>query len=142
MVAKRKRHWLWNLIVVLTIVVCILAFVAHYKNWTKIENDSFQILSGVYYIELPFSEINNVQLVDRLPSMERINGFSAMAVEKGVFRDSISENKVYVYVDNLANSKIRLVYQDTLELFVNYADSTKTQQLYELFIGKIDSIQK
>ena len=30
--AAKKRHWLWNILIVLTVIVCIGAFAAHYKN--------------------------------------------------------------------------------------------------------------
>lgn len=142
MTEKRKRHWLWNILIVVTVIVCALAFMVHYKNWTKIESDSFKILSGVYYKELRFLEMDSIMMVDRIPSMERINGFSAMAKEKGVFKDSLSNGKTYVYVDDLRQSKIRLVYQDSLKVFLNFSDSTETQQVYQFFLAKIDSLQQ
>jgi len=136
---KKKRHWLWNFLIAMTVIVCILAFTAHYKNWTKIESDHIKILSGVYYKELKFSEIDSIEMVDRIPQMERINGFSAWAKEKGIFKDSLNEkNKVYVYVDNLIHPKIKLVHCDSLKLFFNFSDSTKTQAMYQFLLGKID----
>ncbi len=140
--ATKKRHWLWNILIVVTLVVCILAFVAHAKNWTRVKDNNFQILSGVYHKKIPLSDIDSVQMVDKIPSMERINGFSAMTTEKGVFKDSIRNTKVYVYVDNLEHQKIRLVYEDSLELFINYSDSTETQELYQFFKMQIDSLSQ
>ncbi len=71
-----------------------------------------EILSGIYYKDLPYSSLNSVDMVDKIPSMERINGFSAWMMEKGVFRDSLKpENKVYVYVDDLSRKKIKILYQ-------------------------------
>ncbi|MGB5822017.1 MAG: hypothetical protein WBG90_21220 [Saonia sp.] len=139
---KKKRHWLWNILIFLTVMVCLLAFTAHYKNWIKIKEDHVRILSGVYYKELKFSDIDSVTMVERIPQMERINGFSAGTKEKGVFKDSLSNTKTYVYVDNLNHSKIRLVYQDSLKLFLNLSDSTKTYTMYEFLLDKIDSVQK
>ena len=48
----KKRHWVWNLLIVATLIICALAFLAHYKNWTRIKDDRLEILSGIYYLEL------------------------------------------------------------------------------------------
>ena len=139
--ARKKRHWLWNILLTIAVIACILAFIAHYKNWTRVKDGHIQILSGVYYKKLPLIDLDSVAMVDRIPQMQRINGFSAGMTEKGVFRDSIRNTKVYVYVDDLEQQKIRLVYQDSMELFINYSDTTDTQQLYQFFKTQIDSIQ-
>ncbi|MFK5974396.1 MAG: hypothetical protein QM485_14080 [Flavobacteriaceae bacterium] len=136
----KKRQWLWNSLIVLTVIVCLSAFSIHYKNWIKKGPDSIVILSGIYYKKLRFSEINTVLMVDKIPPMERLNGFSALEKEKGVFRefkDSLTDKKVYVYVDNLSHQKIKIVYKDSLKLFINLKDSTKTVQLHEFLTGKI-----
>lgn len=137
--AKKKRHWLWNFLIVLTIGVCVLAFIAHYKNWTKIEGDHMRILSGVYYKEIKFDEIDSVIMVEKIPQMERINGFSAWAKEKGIFKDSLRPDiSVRVYVDNLRQPKIKLVQNDSLWLYLNFTDSIETQHMYELLSEKIE----
>ena len=143
MVAK-KRHWLWNSLIILTVIVCLSAFSMHYKNWVKTEPDSINILSGFYYKQLKFSEIDSVHMVDKIPPMERLNGFSVLEKEKGIFRefkDSLTDKRVYVYVDKLSHQKIKIVYEDSLKLFINFKDSTETVQLYDLLSGKI-GIQK
>ncbi|WP_420603255.1 hypothetical protein [Flagellimonas sp.] len=126
----KKRHWLWNLLIVLTLIVCVFAFVIHYKNWHKIEEGELRILSGIYYQKIPISEIDSIMFVDRIPEMERFNGFSWSATEKGVFKDSLTETKVYVFVDDLRQQKIRLVHGDSLKVFLNFKDSLKTQKVY------------
>ncbi len=139
---NKKRHWLWNFLIVVTLLLVIVAFIAHYKNWISIENNRFQILSGIYYKELNFSDINNVELVDKIPQLERINGFSVKEIEKGVFKDSIYNTEVYIYVDKLSQQKIKVTYKDSLLLFFNLSDSTETQKIYGLFSKKVDSLSK
>ena len=135
-----KRHWFWNILIVLTIIVCLLSFLAHYKNWIWKKADSIEILSGVYYMELPFKTMNEVSMVSKIPSLDRKNGFSAWEKEKGIFKDSLNEEKlVYVYVDNLYHPKIRLIYNDSLLLFINLSDSVKTKELYLYLEEKIDA---
>ena len=65
---------------------------------------------------------------------------SALEKEKGLFRefkDSLTAKKVHVYVDNLTNQKIKVVYNDSSKLYINFTDSLKTQELFTLLKGKI-----
>ena len=129
---KKKRHWLWNVLIVVTVVFCVLAFVEHYKNWHKIEEGNLRIFSGIYYQKVPLAEIDSVLLVDKLPEMERSSGFSWDMKEKGVFKDSITQTKVYVFVDDLRQQKIKLVHHDSLKMYINLQDSLQTQELYSI----------
>lgn len=141
----KKRNWFWNVIIVLTIIVCLAAFAAHYKNWTRIEPDQMTILSGIYYHDVPFSELNKVEWVERLPPMNRLNGFSAFEKGKGVyqeFKDTLTDKKVYVFVDNFEQQKIRLVNKDDSQLFINLKDSVETVELFDFFKNKIELLQK
>ena len=138
----QQRSRFWNVIIVLTVIICFMAFLVHAKNWTKIEQDQVKILSGFYYKKLKFSEMDSVLWVDKIPPMERLNGFSAFEKEKGLFRefkDSLTNKKVNVYVDNLLNQKIKVVYSDSSKLYINYADSLETLNLYNHLKNKIVS---
>lgn len=138
----KKRHWLWNILIILTVIVSILSFMGHYKNWIWKKTDRIQILSGIYYMELPFNSMNNVAMVSKIPSLDRKNGFSAWEKEKGIFKDSLNEEKqVYIFVDNLNDQKIKLTYKDSLQLFINLSDSTKTKELFFYLEEKIDAQQ-
>lgn len=116
--------------IVLTLVICVLAFVEHYKNWHKIEAGNLKIFSGIYYQKVPLTELDSVLFVEKLPEMERSSGFSWMEREKGVFKDSITNTKVYVFVDDLYQQKIKLVHHDSLKMYLNLKDSLETQKLY------------
>ncbi|NAS10769.1 hypothetical protein [Poritiphilus flavus] len=139
---KKRRQWLWNILIVLTIVICGLAFIVHYKNWVKVEKDHLRILSGIYYKEVQYVAIDSVKMVERIPQMERINGFSAWEKEKGVFKDSLNpENTVHVYVDNLLHPKIKVVHSDSLKLYINFSDSLETVETYQILTAKMDSVK-
>lgn len=137
MLYKKKRHWFWNLLIIITLFTALAAFTAHYKNWMRIESNYFSILSGIYYKKIPYSELDSVSMMPKIPKMERINGFSAMRVEKGIFLDSVTGYKVRVFVDNLEHQKIRMVYQDSLLIFLNYRDSIETRKMFEFLQTKI-----
>ncbi len=139
--AAKKRHWLWNFLLIVTLIVCLVAFAVHYKNWTKLDSEGIKMVSGIYYKELKFSELDSITMVDRIPSMERLNGFSALEKGKGLYRefkDSLTDKKVHVFVDNFEQQKIRVVYKDSLKLFINYKDSLETVELFQLFKSKLE----
>lgn len=137
----QQGHRFWNVIIILTVFICLMAFLAHSKNWTKVEQDQVKILSGFYYKKVKFSQIDSIVWIDKIPPMERLNGFSAFEKEKGIFRefkDSLTDKKVNVYVDNLLNQKIKVVYDDSLKFYLNYKDSVNTVKLFNLLQGRVE----
>lgn len=139
--ATKSKHWFWNILIVLTVVICLMAFAAHYKNWTRIEPDKMTILSGIYYHDLKFNELDKIEWVDKIPPMVRLNGFSAFEKGKGVyqeFKDTLTDRKVYVFVDNFEEQKIRLINKDSSQLFLNMKDSIETVEMFDFFKDKIE----
>lgn len=137
----KKGHRLWNVIIVLTIVFCLMVFIAHFKNWVKEDQDGIKLLSGFYYKELKYSELDSVLMVEKMPPMVRLNGFSAFEKEKGLFqdfKDSLTDKKVHVYVDNISHQKIKLVYNDSSKIYFNYADSLKTEAIFKNLKAKME----
>ena len=124
--------------IVITLLVCGLVFVLHYKNWTKFEEGNFQVVSGIYKQKIKLSTVNQVKWVPKIPDLERKNGFSWLAKEKGVFLDSITGAKIYVFVDDLKQQKIEVLHHDSLLLYVNLKDSLETQQLFEKLRSEVD----
>ena len=143
--ATKKGHWFWNLVMVLTAIVCISALVMHYKNWVKLEATTMGIRSGFYSLQIPYSEIDSVVFVARISPMQRLNGFSAMDKEKGIFRmfkDSLTDRNVHVLVDNISQQKIKLVYKDSLTLYLNLKDSVETLNLYHHLEEKLTGLNE
>ncbi len=145
MAKNQKKHWLWSILAIATVILVLIVFTAHYKNWTKIKPDRFRIFSGFYYKEIPYAELDSVKWVDKIPPMIRLNGFSAMDTEKGIYRefkDSLTDKKVFVFVDDLPDPKVKLVYRDSMKLYFNLSDSTETQRLFQRLSVRLDSISK
>jgi len=131
--ASKKKHWFWNLVMIITLIICLSSLVIHYKNWVKLEPNEFQLLSGFYRVTIPYAEMDSVLFVERIPPMERLNGFSALEKEKGIFRefkDSLTNHKIHVFVDNISQQKIKMIYKDSLKLYVNLKDSLETINLF------------
>ncbi|WP_405379709.1 hypothetical protein [Maribacter sp. LLG6340-A2] len=137
-----RNNWFWSVILIVTIVVCGIILAMHFKNWIDTENNALTLRSGFYRVQVPYEELDSVLLVERIPAMQRINGFSALEKEKGIFRefkDSLTNKKVYVFVDNIEQQKIKLVYKDSSYLYVNLKDSVRTLQLMDGLKSKISN---
>ncbi len=137
----KKRHWLWNIVIVVTVIICLTAFILHSQNWTREEKDSLLLISGFYSTDLRYSEIVNVSMVSKLPEMERISGFSVWAVEKGIFKDTLQGlEDIRVYVDDLKLPKIKVERKENSMIFFNFKDSLRTVEYFELLSGKITEV--
>ena len=127
---KKRNSWFWNVIIVLTVIVCAFGFGLHYKNWTSLEEGQLKITSGIFRQQIPIETIAEIEFVPKLPKLQRKKGFSWLAKEKGVFIDSLSSRRVHVFVDDLRQPKIRMLHSDSLELYFNLSDSLETQMFY------------
>mgnify|MGYP003641445965 CR=1 FL=1 len=139
-----KNHWVWTVILVVTVILCATILILHFKNWFSSDNEGLKLRSGFYHVVIPYSDLDSVVLVDRMPAMERLNGFSALEKEKGVFRelkDSLTNKKVHVFVDNISQQKVKLVYKDSLYLYFNLKDSVETIHLFDDLTSKINSLR-
>jgi hypothetical protein len=138
-VRQKKGFWVWNLLLGFTVVICALAFLSHSKNWIKLKDDRMRIISGFYIKNLDFAVLDSVIMVERLPPMIRLSGFSAFDKGKGIykeFKDTLTDKKVFVFIDNFSNQKIRLVKKDSDQLFVNLKDSLETDKLFQFLQAK------
>ncbi|GGD48327.1 hypothetical protein [Muriicola marianensis] len=139
MIAVKKRHWLWNLVIGFTVLVCLGAFVLHYKNWIKEEEGGVVLFSGFYVSEIRYGALESLQMVPRIPEMERKSGFSVWGVEKGIFRDTLSGVEgIRVYVDELKYPKILIEQKEYPPIYLNFKDSLRTAVFFERLKGKMD----
>jgi len=139
-----KNHWVWSVMLIVTVILCAVILILHFKNWISSDNESLKLRSGFYHVEIPYSDLDSVVLVDRMPPMERLNGFSALEKEKGVFRefkDSLTNKKVHVFVDNISQQKVKLVYEDSVYLYFNLKDSVETINLLDDLTAKMNTLR-
>ena len=140
-----KRPWFWNVLLILTVILCVSVLILHFKNWISNDSNSMKLRSGFYQVEIPYRDLDSVLLVEKIPPMQRLNGFSALEKEKGIFRefkDSLSDKKVHVFVDNINQKKVKLVYKDSLTLYMNLKDSVRTVALMNVLATKMNSFEK
>ena len=135
--SKPKRHWFLNLLIIVSVIFCLWAFAAHSRTWKRVGEDRVQLLTGFYYQEVPYHEIDSLSWKQHIPQMVRDHGFSYWAREKGRFNDSLLPGRpIYVFVDDLRQPKLKISYRDTLVLYLNFADSLETRAMYELLLRK------
>ena len=140
-----KRLWFWNVVLVLTLVFCAFTLILHFKNWISVNDGGITVRSGFYNTALLYKDIDSVVLVERIPPMERLNGFSALEKEKGIFRefkDSLTTKEVHVFVDNIKHQKLKLVYKDSFYVYLNLKDSIETVELMDALSMKIEPQQE
>ena len=138
-----KNNKFWSVILVVTIILCVTILTLHFKNWIGGDTNSIKLRSGFYNVKIEYSDLDSVLLVDRIPPMERINGFSALEKEKGIFRefkDSLTDKRVYVFVDNINHQKLKLVFKDSNYLYINLKDSLETLNLMNGLRTKMNSL--
>ncbi|NER09726.1 hypothetical protein [Muriicola jejuensis] len=139
MMAVKKRHWFWNLVIGLTILVCLSAYVLHARNWIKQEEEGFLLFSGFYFSRIHYDEIETISMVPRIPEMERKSGFSVWGIEKGVFRDTLEGVEgIRVYVDELKYPKILLQMRGSAPIYFNFRDSLETHSFYDSLLEKLE----
>ena len=139
-----KNHWVWSVMLIVTVILCAVILILHFKNWISSDNESLKLRSGFYHVEIQYSDLDSVLLIDRMPPMERLNGFSALEKEKGVFRefkDSLTNKKVHVFVDNISQQKVKLVYEDSIYLYFNLKDSVETINLLDDLTAKMNTLR-
>lgn len=139
-----KNHWIWTVLLIVTVILCAAILILHFKNWISNDSQSLKLRSGFYTVEIPYSELDSLVMVERIPPMERLNGFSALEKEKGIFRefkDSLTDKKVYVFVDNIDQKKVKLVYKDSTYLYFNLKDSVETINLLDELTAKMNSLR-
>ncbi|MDO6470833.1 hypothetical protein [Maribacter sp. 1_MG-2023] len=140
-----KKNWIWTITLIVTIIGCAAVLILHVKNWVTNDEISLGLRSGFYNIEIPLNELDSVVFVERIPPMQRLHGFSALEKEKGIFRefkDSLTDKKVHVFVDNINQNKVKLVYKDSSYVYFNLKDSVETIQLFQKLSAKTSALSE
>ncbi|MEP2279186.1 PH domain-containing protein [Maribacter sp.] len=140
-----KKNWIWTITLIVTVLCCAGVLILHVKNWVSNDDNNLGLRSGFYNVEIPLNELDSVAFVERIPPMQRLHGFSALEKEKGVFRefkDSLTDKKVYVFVDNINQNKLKLVYKDSSYVYFNLKDSVETVQLFQKLSSRTGALSE
>ncbi|MDV2581377.1 DUF3784 domain-containing protein [Alkalibacillus haloalkaliphilus] len=129
--AKRKRgYWITGSVAAVTFVAVIgLTVWAFMPNELTIENDELKI-SGLYGVEWPTTDIEEVELLDEMPPiLVRTNGFALQNLSKGHFRvEDYGSARLFLREDH---RPVLYVATEDDQLFINHPDESQVQQWYE-----------
>lgn len=137
---KVKRNPRFILSIYGVIVTIMIAFLLYGYNNTKVnfKNEELKIF-GFYGIELPYQSIDKVELLSEIPKIElKTNGFSLGCVMKGNFKlDEVGNCKLYI--KTLKAPFVKIVYNDTRIIFLNFADSGETKNVFTELNNKLEN---
>ncbi|MBN1624198.1 MAG: hypothetical protein JXN10_08750 [Clostridia bacterium] len=126
---------------VITIVVLIVVGALMLFGWfgTKItaEDDLLRI-TGLHGHKIPYSEIEAVEIIDRLPTITaRTGGYSLGGKRLGNFTTA-EYGAVKLYLQNGEKPFIFITGTDGKLFFMNTANPGETNRLYEDILNKMD----
>ncbi|NDV82884.1 hypothetical protein D0T87_12965 [Bacteroides sp. 51] len=123
---------------VIAIIVFVVVVRIHSTEANvSIEGEEIRI-EGSYGERFSLDDLSQVNLVDTLPVIKsRTDGYSFASVKKGYFRTESGERiKLFLHVADGPFLKIQR--KDDIPVFINYSDSSKTQQVYKEILAQIN----
>lgn len=117
------------LIIVACFAVCFYAPKSANAEVSKTETSIK--MGGLYSDEIDFSNIEKVELMDKVPKIKlKKNGASIGKKHVGYYRlEGMSSAKLYL--DDGTKKCIHITTKDGKEIFINYEDESKTENLYD-----------
>ncbi|GEC71672.1 protein of unknown function [Flavobacterium flevense] len=113
---KAKKNKVGVFLLAIGLIFIVVMFIRDFKETKLILNSNSIEFKGDYGETVPFEKIKNIQLVDEKPRIvQRINGFSAGTIKKGIYKTDTSEkvkliinaeNKPYILITKLDGKKI------------------------------------
>jgi hypothetical protein len=134
---KRKRYlWIMGSISIVTVGVIVGAlYTGSTENEVKVEANHL-IVSGMYGVEWPIEEINNVELLEELPEViMRENGFSSENVRKGKFRLEEPYGQGRLFIKGDEGPYLYINFGDDF-VILNREHKEETISLYERLVNE------
>jgi len=123
----KLTYFVLGLVILFVIGIITYGFI---PSKTIFNNDTIRF-SGMYGFEINITEIKNVELTDKIPTINmRTNGFSFGTIKKGYFNlDKFGKSRLLVQSDIplfliISNSNGK-------KTIINYKDIKETEQIYE-----------
>ena len=130
---KGRRIYYGALIFAGIIIIGVTAMMIrfdHTKFTLNIDNNIVKINAPMYGIELEIDDIEEIRMLDKLPSGFRTNGVGASTYNLGNFSiDDYGECKLYIYFENQNCISIKL--KDNSYIFFNDKSNDETLRYYE-----------
>lgn len=111
-----KKNKIGLLLLAIGLIFIVVMFIRDFKETKLILNSNSIEFKGDYGETVPFEKIKSIQLVhEKLKIVQRINGFSAGTIKKGIYKTDTgekikliinAENKAYILITKSDGKKI------------------------------------
>lgn len=132
---KNRKLSLYVFMQIIGIIVAIIVFVVIVKTHSEetqvcIEGKELRI-EGSYGESFSLDNLSQVNLLDTLPAIKsRTNGYSFSSVKKGYFKTKSGE-RIKLFIHSSDGPFLKIQRKEDMPIFINYNDSSKTQQVYK-----------
>jgi len=136
---KTKRAKLTYIILGL-VAVFVIGLLTYGYLPTKVNvSDNMIKFSGMYGFEIGISDIDKVELSDKIPNIKtRTNGFSSGTVKKGFFNlDKFG--KTQLLINSNKSPYLIMIKNNSDKIIVNFKDKNETEKIFREIKSLIDN---
>jgi len=127
---KAKKNKIGVFLLAIGLIFIVVMFIRDFKETKLILNSNSIEFKGDYGETVPFEKIKNIQLVDEKPRIvQRINGFSAGTIKKGIYKTNTSE-KVKLIINAENKGYILITKSDGNKIYYS-AKEASNEQLFQ-----------
>lgn len=136
---KRKKYtWIYGLLSVVSIGLIVGGYIiGNLDNDVTVEEGQF-IINGMYGIEWDIQEIEEVELLDKLPKvLSKKDGFNTETIQKGNFEleEPYGKGKLFIKGEE---GPFLFVKKKEDYVLLNREDSQETKNLYEVLSNEMN----
>jgi hypothetical protein len=136
--AKSKISLILGLVIVAAVAVFVIVLFNSIKKETEVSITETQIeIIGHYGTTYQIQDVDEVSLEDAIPKINRkVNGSELGDIKKGNFEvEGLGNCKLFIHSKS---GPYVYILMDNGYTFINFEDSNKTQNLYELLLKTVD----
>jgi hypothetical protein len=129
---KSKRNWSTIICIATVVPVGLLIYLAYKEPKAVIDANTFK-LKGIYWVNLPFSEIVETDTIvwNKMPAISlRTNGISLNKVHRGKFRTTDGD-KVHLSIQRGISPVIKIVDKSGSVYYINRKNADETRQIFK-----------
>lgn len=133
---QKKSKWISGLIFIFILFIIVGFYLFNWGGFSVNIEEELEV-TGMYGFTTSYEEINNLQLVEEMPSIKiRTNGIGLAHLSKGYFKLENGEKvKLFIYHDTPP-----YIYFETIDgpVYMNSFNSDETKQWYEQLQEKVN----
>ncbi|MCE2615396.1 hypothetical protein [Phocaeicola oris] len=128
---KEKVKFYFWVILACFIIVGVVFYKASRSPALSVQDGFIDISCYRFYDHIPNKDVSEIYLVPKLPPIrKRSNGIAVNETRLGYFETNKNE-KIKLYSKSYRGPYIYISTKDNKYIYINYADSTKTKQVFD-----------